>query len=187
MNWDELAAISTFITMLVIAASAIAAVVQLRHMRAGNAITGFLGFMDRWDSPEARRNANYVFSGAIERKLQDPSYRRQLLENAFVDRLAHPEFEYMDVWESIGMFVKLGYFPEDAVMESGGPIAINAWNILSPVIAIVRSARGPGVYDGFEYLVSRAKIWEAKHPDGVFPKQTPHLPVSPPDQLVETR
>lgn len=180
MNWDELSAISTFVTMIVIAGTAIAAVIQLRHMRAGNAITGFLGFMDRWASPEARRIAHYVFGGALEQKLQDPSYREEIRRNPFVDRIEHPEFDYMDTWESIGMFVKLGYFPEDAVMESGGPIAVRAWEILAPTIAIVRSVRGPSIYDNFEYLVSRARLWEAQHPDGVFPKRTPHLPVADP-------
>jgi hypothetical protein len=177
MNWDELSAISTFVTMIVIAASAIAAVFQLRHMRAGNAITAFVGFWDRWASPQAREIANYVFSGAVEKKLQNPAYRREVFSSQNVDRLAHPEFQYLDFWESIGMFVKLGYFAEDAVMESGGPIAVRAWQVLMPVIAIVRDARGPAIYDNFEYLVSRAMLWETQHPGGVFPKRTPHLPV----------
>lgn len=180
MNWEELSALSTFITMLVIAASAIAALVQLRHMRAGNAIAGFVGFLDKWSTPEARQIANYVFSDAMKQKLADPNYLNELLANPVVDRLANPEFDYLDFWESIGVFVKLGYFAEDVVLESGGPMAIRAWDVLMPVIAIVRSARDSTVYDNFEYLVSRAMMWEAKHPEGVFPKHTPHLPVADP-------
>jgi hypothetical protein len=179
MNWDELSAISTFVTMLVIAGSAVAAVLQLRHMRAGNAITGFLGFMDKWASPEARAQANYVFSDAMQQKLSDPVYHRELLSGYF-DRLRHPEFQYLDLWESIGMFVKLGYFAEDAVMESGGSVAIRAWDVLMPVVAICRQARGPALYDNFEYLVARAQIWEARYPRGFYPRKTPHLPVAPP-------
>lgn len=176
MSWDELSAISTFITMLVIAASAIAAVIQLRHMRAGNAINGFLGFMDKWSSPQARQRQAYVFSPELDRKLADPAYRAELMQLG-VDRIGHPELEILDMWESIGMFVKLGYFAEDTVMESGGPVAIITWERLKPVIAIIRRARGPTIYDNFEYLVSRAIKWEASHPDGVFPKGTPHLPI----------
>jgi hypothetical protein len=177
MNWDELSAISTFVTMIVIAASAIAAVFQLRHMRAGNAINAFLGLMDKWASPQAREISNYVFSGAVQQKLQDPDYRREVFSSPIVNRLVHPEFQYLDFWESIGMFVKLGYFAEDAVMESGGPTAIKAWQVLMPVVAIVRAARGPTIFDNFEYLVSRAMLWESKHPEGLFPHKTPHLPV----------
>jgi hypothetical protein len=75
------------------------------------------------------------------------------------------------------MLVKLGYFAEDAFMESGGPTCLRAWEKLKPVIAIIRRVRGPQVYDNFEYLASRAIIWDAKHPGGIFPKNTPHLPV----------
>ena len=180
MNWDILSAVSTFVTMLVVAATAIAAVIQLRHMRAGNAISGFLGFMDKWSSPEAREIANYAFSDRMKQKLADPEYRQELVSKPIVDRLKHPEFQYLDFWESIGMFVKLGYFAEDVVLESGGPTALRAWEALAPAIAIVRSARGSQVYDNFEYLASRAIMWEAKHPDGIFPKDTPHLPVIDP-------
>ncbi len=180
MNWEEISAISTFITMIVIAASAIAAVVQLRHMRASNAITGFLGFMDKWSSPEAREIANYVFGEAMQRKLADPAYREELLTAPLVDRLRHPEFQYLDFWESIGGFLKLGYFAEDVVMESGGPVALRAWGVLMPVIAIRRRVGGQTLYDNFEYLVSRAIMWENKHPEGVFPHNTPHLSVKDP-------
>jgi len=179
VNWEELSAISTFVTMIIIAASAIAAVIQLRHMRAGNAIAGFLGFMDRWAGPHAREVQNHIFSGDLERKLRDPEYRASL-GRAQADRLKHPELEYLDFWESLGMFVKLGYYAEDAVMESGGSVAIIAWEKLTPVIAIIRRKRGQTVYDNFEYLVSRAMIWDAKHPDGIFPHGTPHLPVEDP-------
>ena len=179
MNWEELAAVSTFVTMIVIGASAIAAVIQLRHMRAGNAITGFLGFMDKWSSPHGRELQNFVFGGELARKLQDPEYRTSLTHGQ-ADRLTHPEVEYLDFWESLGMFVKLGYFAEDAVMESGGTVGIMAWEHLQPVIAIIRRKRGPTAYDNFEYLVSRALIWETRHPQGFFPKNAPHLPVVDP-------
>jgi len=176
MNWEELSAVSTFLTLIVIAATAIAAVLQLRHMRAGNAITGFLGMMDRWAGREGRAMQNHVFGGELERRLTDPQYR-ETLNRGQVDRLSHPEVAYLDFWESLGMFVKLGYFPEDAVFESGGPMAIMAWEKLKPVIAIIRRKRGPQAYDNFEYLVSRALMWEAAHPEGYFPRRAPHLPV----------
>ena len=176
MNWEEVSAVSTFITMIVIAMSAIAAVIQLRHMRAGNSIVGFLGLMDKWASPEARARQTFVFGGELDRKLTDPQYRAELTRMQ-PDRLAHPELEYLDFWESLGGLVKMGYFSEDLVMESGGPVGVAAWEKLKPVIALIRSTRGPTAYDNFEYLVSRAKMWEARHPNGVFPKGTPRLAV----------
>ncbi len=176
MNWEELSAISTFLTLIVIAATAIAAVLQLRHMRAGNAIVGFLGMMDRWAGSDGRQLQNYVFGGELARRLNDAEYCKGY-EALQIDRTTRPEVAYLDFWESLGMFVKLSYFPEDAVFESGGPTAILAWEVLKPVIARIRRRRGPTAYDNFEYLVSRALIWEAKHPGGYFPHNTPRLPV----------
>ena len=179
MSWEEISALSTLCTLFVIAASAIAAAIQLRHMRSGNAITGFLGMMDRWASPQAREIQRHVFSGELELKLADPAYR-QMLAAGNIDRVANPEIQYLDFWESLGMLVKLRHFDEAAVMESGGPTAVRAWQKLMPVIAIIRRSRGPTAYDNFEYVVSRSILWEARHPEGVFPNGTPHLPVIDP-------
>ncbi|MDQ6780367.1 MAG: hypothetical protein M3Z37_04335 [Candidatus Eremiobacteraeota bacterium] len=176
MTWEELSAISTFLTLVVISATAVAAVGQLRHMRSSNAITGYLGLMDRWASPHAREIQNYVFGGELERRLQDRAYRDEL-RLGMADRIKHPEVEYLDFWESLGMFLKMGFFPEEGVMESGGPVALAAWPKLAPVVAIIRRTRGATAYDNFEYLVSRARMWEASHPEGYFPNRTPHLAV----------
>jgi hypothetical protein len=178
MNWEELAALSTFGTLIVIAASAIAAVVQLRHMRSGNQISASLGLFDKWAGPEARKHQAYVFSGELEKKLQDPEYRAGLMRMP-IDRMAHPEVAYIDFWESLGSLFKLRYVEERAFMESGGFTAIMAWQKMMPVIAIIRRKRGPSAYDNFEYTVSRAIMWEAKHPD-TYPKDAPRLPVIDP-------
>jgi hypothetical protein len=178
MSWEEISALSTFGTLIVIAASAIAAVVQLRHMRSGNQISATLGLFDKWAGPEARRLQAYVFSGEVDKKLEDPAYRAGLMRVP-VDRVAYPEVSYLDFWEAVSTLVKLGHTDESAFMETGGFTALAAWNKLMPVIAIIRRARGPTVYDNFEYTVSRAIIWEAKHPD-TFPKDAPRLPVVDP-------
>jgi hypothetical protein len=178
MTWEEISALSTFGTLLVIAASAIAAVIQLRHMRSGNQIATALGMFDKWAGPEARRLQSYVFSDELDKRLEEPAYRAGLMRIP-VDRVAHPEVAYIDFWESVCSLVKLGHTDEAAFMESGGFTAIAAWKKLTPVIAIIRRKRGQTVYDNFEYVVSRALIWEAKHPD-TFPKDAPRLPVIDP-------
>lgn len=178
MSWEEISALSTLGTLIVIAGSAVAAILQLRHMRAGNQISATLGLFDKWAGPEARRLQTYVFGEEIEKKLADPAYRAGLMHTP-VDRIAYPEVAYLDFWESVGTLVKLGYTDETSFMESGAFIAVSAWNKLAPVIAIIRRKRGPTVYDNFEYTVSRALLWEAKHPD-TFPKDAPRLPLTDP-------
>lgn len=176
MNWEEISALSTFGTLLVIAASAIAAVIQLRHMRSSNQITTALSLFDKWGGLEARQMQAFVFGGELDRKLEDPSYRAGLMRVP-VNRIEHPEVAYLDFWESVSTLIKLRHTEESGFMESGGFMAIAAWNKLMPVIAIIRRRRGPSAYDNFEYTVSRAIIWEAAHPD-TFPKNAPRLPVT---------
>lgn len=178
MSWEEVSALSTFGTLLVIMVSAVAAAIQLRHMRAGNQINASLGLFDKWAGPEARKVQTYVFSDELTKKLEDPAYRASLMRIP-IDRIAHPEVAYLDFWESIGSLFKLRYTDERAFMESGGYMSIVAWNKLAPVVAIIRRKRGPSVYDNFEYIVSRAIIWERAHPD-TFPKDAPRLPVTDP-------
>ena len=179
MNWEELGAISTFFTLIVIAASAIAAVIQLRHMRSSNQLSATLGLMERWATPQFREIMNFVFLGGLERKMADPAYRAELM-NSRADILAHPELEMLGFWETIGSLVKMGYISEEAFFDQAGLICVEAWSKLAPVIAIMRRGGDLRIYDNFEYLASRAKMWEAAHPGSEFPRGTPRLPTPDP-------
>ena len=175
--------LSTFFsgaTFVVIAATAIAALIQLRHMRAGNQITTLLNITERRATPEFRAIINYVFQGELDRRLQDPEYRRGLMRVP-IDQNAHPEVQLLNSWEQNGAMLKLGWFSEAAFMETAGLQCVAAWRKLNPVVAIIRRERGPQVYDNFEYLASRAMMWESKHSRGTFPKDAPHLPAIDPN------
>jgi hypothetical protein len=179
MSWEAVSALSALGTLIVVAGSAIAAIAQIRHLRVGNQINAAVTLLERWSSREFREMSNFVFDGRLDEKLKDPKYRAEL-ERPTVDRLAHPEVALCDVWEQIGTVVKLGHASEETFIELVGFICIDAWNKLSPVIAIIRRTRGPFAYDNFEYVASRAMMWEARHPHGTYPQGTPHLPVAAP-------
>jgi hypothetical protein len=174
MGWDALTAISTFATFIVIAASAIAALKQLRHMNAGNHINAALALMDKWSSPEFASAGAYVYGGDLEKNLQDPAYRQELMRTP-VNRERHPETVLLGYWEQVGSLVKQGFIAEAALMDIASLQCVAAWQRLSPVVAIMRRARGPLVMDNFEYLASRCMMWEAKHANDEFPHGTPHL------------
>jgi len=182
MSWEEVAALSAFGTLIVIAASAVAAIIQIRHMRSSNQMTSSLGLVERWATPEYRELINYITSGELEERLKDPNYRKSLARVPG-DRLAHPEIVLLDFWEFFGSQVKLGSMSETSFMDVASSQCIIVWRKLTPVIAIIRRVRGPEVYDNFEYIASRSMMWEAKHPDGTYPKGTPHLPVI--DEYIE--
>ena len=175
MNWEEVGALSTFATLIVIAASAVAAVIQLRHMRSSNQLSATLGLMERWATPQFRELMKFVFLGGLDRRLAEPAYRSELM-NQRADINAHPELDMLGFWETIGSLVKMGYISEAAFFDQAGPLTVEAWSKLSPVIAIMRRGGDMRIFDNFEYLASRAKKWEAAHPGSEFPFGTPRLP-----------
>src|SRR5271170_2341992 len=67
----------TFGTFFVIAATAIAAIVQLRHMRGGNQIAALTELRSSQETPRYVRALHFVY-GELPKKLQDPAFRYQL-------------------------------------------------------------------------------------------------------------
>jgi hypothetical protein len=174
MDWNAVSALSSLATFLVVAASAVAAIFQLRHIRAANQITASLELMNRISTAEFQRIVQYVFHGELDRKLEDPQYRADLLKTP-VDLANHPEVAFLAQWEQMGSIIKLGLTSEEAFMDTTSTQCIAAWNKLSPVIALARRVRGPQIFDNFEWLASRSMMWEKRHPDGTFPNNAPRL------------
>jgi hypothetical protein len=178
MSWEAISALATVGTFVVITATAIAALVQLRHLHAANQINAVLGLMAGWATPEYRQLLNYV-SQQLDEKLKDPAYRASLMRIP-ADRIAHPELAVLDGWEQLGGLAKIGAVSDGVLLETAASQCLIAWKRLAPVIAIVRRSRGPQVYDNFEYLAARALRWEALHPSGTYPRHTQHMPIVDP-------
>ncbi|MDQ6780368.1 MAG: hypothetical protein M3Z37_04340 [Candidatus Eremiobacteraeota bacterium] len=174
MSWEALTAVATLGTFVVIATSAMAAIRQLRHMAASNQITASLALLDRWGSDAYASLIDYVSGGELEARLADPRFRRELM-HAPVSRTNHPELTILGYWEQVGSLVKLGYMSEEAFMDIASIQALSAWHKLNPVIAIMRRRLGARMFNNFEFLVSRARLWQARHVAGVFPAGTPHV------------
>jgi hypothetical protein len=172
---NTLAAVGTFV---VIAATAIAALIQLRHLRAGNQLQAMLDINDRWNGPELQRVIRYV-RYELPDKVKDPGYARSLEEH-MRDTERHPEMQLADWWEQIGTMVKHGLIMEDPFLDLGGASVVGHWNLLTTTIAIVRVNRSPAVFENFEYLAAIGMRWLEQHPDGNYPKGLGRLPLPPP-------
>jgi hypothetical protein len=48
-----------------------------------------------------------------------------------------------------------------------------------PVTSLLRSVSGPRLWENFEYIYMRAKLWNDRHGEGNYPKRTPHAEVPP--------
>ncbi len=175
MNWEAVTAVATAGTFFVIAASAVAAMKQLSHVRAGNQSAQAMAMMERWSSQDYRSLVRYI-NTELDEKMQDPKFRAGL-EQTPVDTIAHPELMVCAYWEQIGSLIKLQAMSEDAFMDMGSYQVLTMWNKLRGLIAIMRRRRGPSLYDNFEYLAARAQRWESLHADDSYPKGTPRMPI----------
>ena len=172
--WSILIAAATF---AVIGASAVAALVQLRHLRASNELNSLLFVLA--DEPALADKFEFVRNGLPD-KLEDAQFRHELAA-AHVDRNAHPELVVAGWYEHIGTLLKHGLLSETTFLDVICPeVVMQDWRRLEPVVAIVRRDRGASRYMNFEYLTARCQALDAKHPEGIYPKRTPRLAVSDP-------
>ena len=165
-------------TLIVIAASAIAAVVQLRHLRQSNQLSGLLTVLDLFQQPHMHELFDYI-RHELPGRMQDPTFRAGL-EQSPVDRREHPELYMCDLYDQVGSYVRSGLIDADVLAQSHWFNVILNWTILEPVITICRRTR-PYVFENFEYLVAYAVRWRREHPHGNYPASWSH--VSTPEAL----
>jgi hypothetical protein len=161
--WNTAAAVGTFV---VITASAIAALAQLRHLRTSNQLSGLMSVFSMLQDLSVRELVNYVRHDLAE-QMKDDEFRASLLEIP-IDRRKHPEFYLCDMYNHIGSFVRSGLIDEDTYLQTDWFNVILYWGLLAEVIRISRTNR-PHIFENFEYLASRAKTWQERHPQGDYP------------------
>jgi hypothetical protein len=169
---NTVASIGTFI---VITATAIAAVVQLRHLRAQNQLTGLLTVLARVEDPQF----NEWVDGAREllaSRMQDPAYRRSILDGTF-ERLGNPWLNLANSYDWVGSLVKHKLIPEESLLDVYSGRVIQAWEIVEGVVPLIRRRAGVAVWENFEFLVVQAREWNARNAKGAYPKGTPRLQV----------
>jgi len=161
-------------TLLVIGATAVAAVVQLRHLRASNQLSALLEILDQWNTP-ALREAYARFYSDLPAKLSDPDFRADYASKGSIDRSAHPEMLVFDLWEQVGTYAKHGLIDERILLDIISSQVLNAWRRAAPALEIARKANGPATAENFEYLAVKAARWNTKYSDGTYPRGYPRM------------
>lgn len=162
--WNTAAAVGTFV---VITASAIAALAQLRHLRTGNQLSGLITVFGMLQDPSVRELVNFVRHELSER-MKDDGFRASLREKP-IDRRKHPELYLCDMYNHIGSFVRSGLIDERTYLQTDWYNVNLYWGLLADVIAISRINR-PHIFENFEYLAARARAWVEQHPEGDYPR-----------------
>jgi len=179
MSPEWLTAIGTIGTFAVIAASAVAALIQIRHLRSSNQIIALTEMRETLYSPAfqaALRFLNHDFP----RLLEDPQNRKKLSLPGPIP----PEFEQVRTvagfFEQTGTFVKRGIIDADTFLDLWGEVVISTWHRLAPYIISARLGRGqPAMFENFEYIAALTEQFSAKHPGGTYPANMPRLTADP--------
>jgi hypothetical protein len=174
MTPEVIAAIASIGTFVVVGVTAIAALVQLRHIRAANQLTGLLEYTARWQSDEVQSGTLFVET-QLPAKLRDPDYRASLLQ-INPDRRSHPELKVADWFEQMGSFIKYGLIAESQYMDLAQGYTRSMWEQLREVVALRRAAvANNSMYENFEYLAARSKMFNAGRNHTNYPRGTPRL------------
>ncbi len=94
------------LTVLIVGATALAALAQLRHLRAGNQITALLTIGDKFLEPrfvDARR----VATADLARTLEDPTFRRYVIARSLREPLPEISSDQLAVLTSANVYGNL--------------------------------------------------------------------------------
>lgn len=170
MSQETLGTAAAIGTFVVIAATAIAAVVQLRHLRAANQVASVRVLLEEYEGAELRDAFHFV-RAELAGRLEDPVFREEL-RNGVTDRLTHPEVTICNFFDKWGAHYREGAIERRAFMRQMAGVTVSFWKRLEPAVALMAYTTG-GVntaFEAFEYLTVEARSWIARHPHGDYPQ-----------------
>jgi hypothetical protein len=168
--WSTIFAGATF---TVIGATAIAALIQLRHLRASNQLNALLTLMTLWQAPELQEHIRYL-RGELQEKMKDPKFLADFSKGT-VSRAEHPELLVADFWEQVGAFMKYDLMDERSWLDVAAPQVCSAWDRIQPIVRTLRHVTGPATFENFEYAAVRGRLWLNRYPGGNYPAGTPRM------------
>jgi hypothetical protein len=167
MTLEVVNTIASIGTLLVIAATAIAALGQLRHMRGSNQIDALTECREVMESEKFQRATQFV-ARELPALLEEPKTREALANPPLPEGL-RAITNVGNFFESMGGFVKHGIIDADIARDLWAGIVAQSWSRLRPALAIMRRQAGPALWENFEYLASISEEWIVRHPDGLYP------------------
>ncbi|MDQ6767672.1 MAG: hypothetical protein M3Z41_07670 [Candidatus Eremiobacteraeota bacterium] len=176
MSLEVLNTIGQYFADALILATAVAAAIQLKHLRNANDLQGLLKVLEMAYEPAIQEAFDFL-THSFPEKIKDRQFRRELLEHP-IDSHIHKELIAMEYYERLGSYVKNHLIPADLYLDCSSPE--HYWDLLAPVVATLRQKYGRASYENFEYLVARAQDWDTAHPDGNYPKDVRRLVLPPP-------
>jgi hypothetical protein len=159
MNWEAFAAVSTAFTGVVILATAVAAVREVRIAAEATQFEGALAVFAELDTP-FQREARHFVQFQLDGCMNDPAFREEVALIAGADEDRHKELTVLRCFERLGMYVRKGFVDPDVVYMVASGRVILAWRALEEVVAIHRDIAGATFWENFEQLYNDCKGWQ---------------------------
>jgi len=170
MTLELINTLASVATTIIVAAAAVAALVQLRHLRGANQISGQLALrqvlLDR-DFLEAVGRARQE----VPKLMKEPAFRKYVADYHLGMAEDHERYDslYEEILlvgrnlENIGNMVRNGLTDGRIFIEQWSPLVITAWDAIEPLLRIRRVAeQGDSMWEDFEYLTVLARRWNAE-------------------------
>jgi hypothetical protein len=176
MSPEWVTAIATAGTFVVIAASAIAALLQLRHTRGSNQIVALTECRETLESDEFQ-NARQFVTVTLPELMKDPEMARKL-ELPFFPAELRPAGNVANFFESMGAFVRFNIIDRRIACDLWCGVVVSSWNALLPITRIRRQL-DPGIWENFEYLAVLSAEFMERYPTS-YPAQMRRMPLDEP-------
>ena len=161
-------------TFLVIAATAVAAVRQLRHLRASNQLNALVTILQDWQQPEMQGWVRFVRE-ELPGKLEEPGYLDSITAHR-MDAAVHRWTNICDYYEQLGSYIKYGLVDRRSYLDVSSYNVASFYRQLRPCIERLRAAKNnDAIYENFEYLAVLGEQFNRAHPNGVYPAGVPHF------------
>jgi hypothetical protein len=172
MTAEWVTAIATAGTFIVIAASAVAALLQLRHTRGSNQIIALTECRETLESTKFQDAREFLFT-KLPVLLQDPETVNRLGE-AFPNEL-RPAGYVANFFESMGAFVRFNIIDRHIACDLWCSVVLSCWNALLPITRIRREI-DPGIWENFEYLAVLSQTYIERNPSS-YPSRMRRMPL----------
>jgi hypothetical protein len=186
MSLESLNTSASLITIVIVAATAIAALVQLRHMRQGNQINAMLSIGDKFQGPEFAQ-ASELVAAKIELAMQDASFRDYLI--SFRNARVVPEVDATYVmlrraalllgntFEELGILVRKKIIDREIFLDRYCNVIIRAWERLAAFLGFIRAvADDQAIWENFELITVLSQDYSERY-QSTYPKGMRHLPL----------
>ena len=174
MSLELVNTFGTLLTVAIVAATAIAAMVQLRHLRAGNQINAMLSISSQFDN-QAFLDAGDLVREKAASAIGDPLYRTYALAVAHHEPATAPREDDITIrraivlvantYEELGILVKNGIVDRDLFLDRYCWVIAQRWRVLEEHIAFFRAITGDdAIWENFEFLTVLSQDYQRQHP-----------------------